>query len=172
MNIDSHFNVLFLCTANSARSIMAEAILNSLGGKRFRGFSAGSHPGGRVNPLALQLLEQKGLPTGALRSKSWDEFAVAGAPPMHFVFTVCSNAAGEVCPVWPGQPMTAHWGIEDPAAVQGAEAVRMQAFRTAFGQLERRIQLFLALPLRVLDRSRIQKAIDDIGRTPEGAAHS
>ncbi|MCS6947141.1 MAG: arsenate reductase ArsC, partial [Steroidobacteraceae bacterium] len=135
------YNVLFLCTGNSARSIIAEVILNQLGRGRFRAYSAGSHPKGEINPWTLRLLEQKQLPTAGLRSKSWDEFAAPGAPTMHFVFTVCSQAAGEICPVWPGQPLTAHWGIADPAAVEGSDAERMQAFRRAYRELQTRIEL-------------------------------
>jgi protein-tyrosine-phosphatase len=157
-------NVLFLCTGNSARSILAEVILNTQSGGRYRAYSAGSHPAGKVNPWALRLLEQKGLPTGGLRSKSWDEFARPGAPPMHFVFTVCDNAANETCPVWPGAPIAAHWGIEDPAASQGDDLVKMQAFRTAYAQMERRVQLFLALPMASLRGAELKRALDDIGR--------
>lgn len=165
MTDHEHSNVLFLCTGNSARSILAEAIMNTQGAPRFRAYSAGSHPAGAVNPFALRLLDQKGLPMIGMRSKSWDEFGVPGAPPIHFVFTVCGNAAGEVCPVWPGLPVTAHWGIEDPAAVKGDDAIRMQAFRTAFGQLQRRIELFLALPFASMSRLATKQALDDIGRT-------
>jgi protein-tyrosine-phosphatase len=160
-------NVLFLCTGNSARSILAEVILNTQSGGRYRAYSAGSHPAGKVNSWALRLLEQKGLPTAGLRSKSWDEFALPGAPPVHFVFTVCGNAAGEVCPVWPGQPVTAHWGIEDPAAVKGDDIAMMQAFRSAYAQMERRIQLFLALPMKTLQGLALKRALDDIGRTSD-----
>jgi arsenate reductase len=159
------FNVLFLCTGNSARSILAECLLRELGKGSFHAFSAGSYPRGDVNPLALRLLREQGFATQDLRSKSWDEFASAGAPVMDFVFTVCDQAAGEVCPVWPGQPMTAHWGIPDPAAVadDGAGA-QMLAFRDAFRMLERRIKLFLALPLASLDRLALQRQVDAIGR--------
>jgi arsenate reductase len=159
------FNVLFLCTGNSARSILAECLLRELGKGSFHAFSAGSYPRGDVNPLALRLLREQGFATQDLRSKSWDEFAFAGAPVMDFVFTVCDQAAGEVCPVWPGQPMTAHWGIPDPAAVadDGAGA-QMLAFRDAFRMLERRIKLFLALPLASLDRLALQRQVDAIGR--------
>jgi arsenate reductase len=159
------FNVLFLCTGNSARSILAECLLRELGKGSFHAFSAGSYPRGDDNPLALRLLREQGFATQDLRSKSWDEFASAGAPVMDFVFTVCDQAAGEVCPVWPGQPMTAHWGIPDPAAVadDGAGA-QMLAFRDAFRMLERRIKLFLALPLASLDRLALQRQVDAIGR--------
>src|SRR5688500_12964135 len=139
------YNVLFLCTGNSARSILAEAILNKDGAGRFRAFSAGSQPKGQVHPAALRLLDELGFPTDGYRSKNWDEFAAPGAPPLDFVFTVCDNAAGETCPIWPGQPMTAHWGIEDPAAIEGDR--RPQAFRDAFHALQRRIGLFLSLPI-------------------------
>jgi arsenate reductase len=142
-----HYNVLFLCTGNSARSILAEAILNKKGSPNFTAYSAGSQPKGAVHPEALRLLEAANFPTAALRSKPWDEFARPGAPPLDFVFTVCDNAAGEVCPIWPGQPMTAHWGIPDPAAVQGNPEQITQAFRDAFVHLDRRISLFLSLPL-------------------------
>jgi arsenate reductase len=158
-------NVLFLCTGNSARSILAEVILNTQSGGRYRAYSAGSHPAGKVNPWALRLLEQKGLPTLGLRSKSWDEFARPGAPPMHFVFTVCGNAAGEACPIWPGQPITAHWGIEDPAAATGDDLAMMRAFRTAYTQMERRIRLFLALPMASLHGAELKRALVDIGRS-------
>jgi arsenate reductase len=163
---DRSYNVLFLCTGNSARSILAEVILNTQSNGRYRAYSAGSHPAGKVNPWALRLLEQKGLPTGSLRSKSWDEFTRPGAPPMHFVITVCSNAAAEACPIWPGQPITAHWGIEDPAAVKGNDLKIMQAFRTAYALMERRIQLFLALPMASLQDDAMKRAVDNIGRTP------
>jgi protein-tyrosine-phosphatase len=159
------YNVLFLCTGNSARSILAEAFLNAEGKGRFRAFSAGSFPKGAVNPHAIALLEHLGLPTADLRSKSWDEFAVAGAPQMDFVFTVCDQAAGEVCPVWPGQPVTAHWGIPDPAAVEGSEAEQMQAFREALRMLSNRIRVFTELPFGKLDRIRLKAHLDDIGRT-------
>jgi arsenate reductase len=159
------FNVLFLCTGNSARSILAERLIEHWGRGRFRGFSAGSHPKGAVHPIALELLEQMKLPVAGLRSKSWDEFAVAGAPRLDFVFTVCDNAAGEVCPVWPGQPMTAHWGVEDPAAVEGSETERWLAFRKAFRELENRIKIFTSLPIRSLDRMKLQERLDAIGKT-------
>lgn len=158
------FNTLFLCTGNSARSILAEAILNRKGKPNFRGFSAGSHPTGRVNPHALILLESAGLPTAGLRSKSWDEFAKPGAPQMNFVFTVCDNAANEMCPVWPGQPVTAHWGVPDPAAVVGSPEEIERAFRDAYVLLDRRINLFLSLPLASLDALAIKTHVDRIGR--------
>lgn len=161
---DKTYNVLFLCTGNSARSILAEALLNALGGGRFRACSAGSHPRGEVHPRALELLRSLGLPTAGLRSKSWDEFASPGAPALDFVFTVCDKAAGEVCPLWPGQPMTAHWGVADPAAVSGSEAQIERAFRDAMQVLRRRIELFLALPLAAIDRLSLQRRLDDIGQ--------
>ncbi len=157
------YNVLFLCTGNSARSIMAEAILNHRGRGRFTAYSAGSHPGGKVNPQALRQLELSHLPTEGMRSKSWDEFAKPGAPKMSFVFTVCDNAAKEVCPIWPGQPMTAHWGVPDPAAVGGSMAQVERAFREAFVTLDRRIGLFLSLPMKSLDALALKKEIDRIG---------
>jgi protein-tyrosine-phosphatase len=157
-------NVLFLCTGNSARSILAEAYLNAAGKGRFIAYSAGSHPAGKVNPFALELLEKNRLPTSGLRSKNWDEFARRGAPKLDFVFTVCDNAAGETCPVWPGQPITAHWGVADPAAVQGTQADKRKAFLRAFTELSARINLLLALPVEKLDRLVLQKKLDDIGR--------
>ena len=157
-------NVLFLCTGNSARSILAEAYLNSAGKGRFTAHSAGSHPAGKVNPFALELLEKNRLPTAGLRSKNWDEFARAGAAKLDFVFTVCDNAAGETCPVWPGQPITAHWGVADPAAVQGTDVEKRKAFLRAFTELSARINLLLALPVDKLDRLVLQKKLDDIGR--------
>lgn len=161
--------MLFLCTGNSARSILAEALLNHIGGGKFNAFSAGSHPNGKVNPYALQLLERMRIPTGGLRSKAWDEFAVAGAPALDFVFTVCDNAAGEVCPVWPGRPVTAHWGVEDPAAAEGDDIAKTSAFRDAFRVLEHRIRLFAALPVATLDKARLTKRLTDIGTsTPNG----
>lgn len=163
MSKPAQYDVLFLCTGNSARSILAEAILNHRGAPTFRGFSAGSHPTGRVNPYALQQLEAAGLPAAGARSKSWEEFAKAGAPKMHFVFTVCDNAAKETCPIWPGQPMTAHWGVPDPAAVDGSPEQIARAFREAFVLLDRRIALFLSLPLSSLDQLAIKKEIDRIG---------
>ncbi len=158
-----HYNALFLCTGNSARSIMAEAILNFKGRPTFTAYSAGSHPAGAVRPEALRQLEIAHLVTAGLRSKSWDELAKPGAPQMNFVFTVCDNAANEVCPVWPGQPMTAHWGIPDPAAVAGTPDEIERAYRDAFFMLDRRIGLFLALPLASLGRLAIQKEIEHIG---------
>lgn len=157
------YNVLFLCTGNSARSIMAEAIMNKKGFPNFTAYSAGSHATGRVRPQALRQLEIAKLPTQGLRSKNWDEFATPGAPELHFVFTVCDNAAKEVCPIWPGQPMTAHWGVPDPAAVSGSLEQIERAFRDAFMTLERRISLLLCPALSSLDKLAIQKKIDDIG---------
>jgi arsenate reductase len=158
-----HYNVLFLCTGNSARSIMAEAILNGKGKPVFTAYSAGSHPSGVVRPEALKLIEMAHLPTEGLRSKNWEEFAKPGGPKMNFVFTVCDNAAQEMCPVWPGQPMTAHWGVPDPAVVKGTSEQVQRAFRDAYLLLERRISLFLSLPLSSLDRLAIQKEINRIG---------
>jgi arsenate reductase (thioredoxin) len=160
------YNVLFLCTGNSARSILAEAILNNRGKGRFKAFSAGSHPKGAVHPRALALLKREGLPTEGLRSKAWDEFARPGAPPLDFVFTVCDNAAGEVCPMWPGQPMTGHWGQSDPAAVEGTDLERTNAFREAFRMLERRIDLFMALPISTLDRLALGNKVRELGKSP------
>jgi arsenate reductase len=160
-----HYNVLFLCTGNSARSIMAEAILNHKAAGRFTAYSAGSHPSGAPRPEALQQLASAGISTVGLRSKSWDEFAAPGAPHMDFVFTVCDNAANEVCPFWPGRPMTAHWGIPDPAAATGTSEQIARAFRDAFIILDRRIGLFLALPLNTLQKLAIQKKIEEIGRS-------
>jgi len=157
-------NVLFLCTGNSARSILAEAILRQLGRGRFNAFSAGSHPNGTVNPHALELLRMNKQQVDQLRSKSWDEFAALSAPSMDFVFTVCSQAAGETCPAWPGQPMTAHWGVDDPAAVTGDEATIRRAFLSAYTQLHRRIDIFTSLPIDRLDRVALQKTLDDIGK--------
>lgn len=159
-----NYNVLFLCTGNSARSVLAEAILNHKGRPRFTAFSAGSHPAGQVRPEALKQLEQAHVPTAGLRSKSWDEFAAAGAPALDFVFTVCDNAAAEVCPTWPGQPVTAHWGLPDPAAVHGTVEQVARAFRNAFFLLDRRIGLFLSLPLSGLDGLALKKELDNIGR--------
>ena len=158
------YNVLFLCTGNSARSIMAEAIMRHRGKPQFQAFSAGSHPTGKVRPEALRQIELAGISAEGFRSKSWDEFAQPGAEKIDFVFTVCDNAANEVCPVWPGQPMTAHWGISAPAAVEGTEEQKERAFREAFVALDRRIGLFLSLPLASLDRLAIQKKIDQIGK--------
>jgi arsenate reductase len=157
------YNVLFLCTGNSARSILGEAILNKLGNGKFVAYSAGSQPKGTVHPGAIALLQRLGYPTDGFRSKSWDEFAAPGAPPLDFVFTVCDNAAHEVCPIWPGQPMTAHWGVPDPAAVQGSEADIAEAFRDAFQRLQRRIELFANLPVKSLDRMSLKKRLDEIG---------
>ena len=158
------YNVLFLCTGNSARSILAEAILNAEGKGRFKAFSAGSHPAGKVNSFSIELLEQRRYPTDGLRSKAWDEFAAPGAPELDFVFTVCDNAAGEVCPVWPGQPISAHWGVEDPAAVEGAGEEKRKAFVKAFAVLQRRISLFASLQLDQLDRFSLQTKLRDIGK--------
>jgi arsenate reductase len=164
------FNVLFLCTANSARSILAEAILSRLGAGTFKAYSAGSFPRGSVHPYALELLEHANFDTGFARSKSWDEFAVPGAPQMDFVFTVCDDAANETCPVWPGQPMTAHWGVPDPAAASGNEAERRLAFAEAFRMLHNRISVFTALPIRSLDRLSLQSRINRIGQGDMQAA--
>ena len=164
----NHFNVLFLCTGNSARSILAEAYLNAQGRGVFTGYSAGSHPAGAVNPFALELLGKNRIDTSMLRSKSWDEFARPGAPRMHFVFTVCDQAAGEVCPVWPGQPVTAHWGVDDPARAEGSEDDKRKAFARAFAVLSTRINLFLNLPLDKIDRLVLKSKLDDIGRSGAG----
>ena len=158
------YNVLFLCTGNSARSILAEAILNAEGKGKFKAYSAGSHPSGKVNSFSIELLEQRRYPTDGLRSKAWDEFAAPGAPELDFVFTVCDNAAGEVCPVWPGQPISAHWGVEDPAAVEGADEEKRKAFMKAFAVLQRRISLFASLQLDQLDRFSLQTKLRDIGK--------
>ena len=172
---DKMYNVLFLCTGNSARSVMAEAVLNRLGssgahGGRFKGYSAGSHPTGRVHPYALDLLQRLNHPTGELRSKGWDEFAEPGAPQMDFVFTVCDNAAGEVCPIWPGQPMTAHWPFQDPAAFEGTEAEKRQLFADVYGQIHNRVAIFVNLPISALDRLSLQKRLTEMGsRQPESA---
>jgi arsenate reductase len=163
--MDRPYNVLFLCTGNSARSILSEAILNARGAGRFTAHSAGSHPTGRVNPFALDLLKRMAMSTDGLRSKSWDEFAAPGAPELDFVFTVCDNAAGEVCPYWPGQPMTAHWGIPDPAGVEGTDIQKTDAFREAFRVLERRIALFTSLPIASLDRLTLSAKVREIGRS-------
>ena len=159
------FNVLFLCTGNSARSIMAEAILNSLGKDEFKAFSAGSHPTGKVNPFALELLEKNRLRTSGFRSKDWSEFIRPGAPFMHFVFTVCDQAAAEACPVWPGQPMTAHWGVHDPAAIEGTEDEKRKAFLKAYTELYRRISLFICHPFETLSNLALKEKLDEIGRT-------
>jgi arsenate reductase (thioredoxin) len=161
--MQGRYNILFLCTGNSARSIMAESILNRKGFPNFRAYSAGSQPKGAVHPAALRQIEAAKLPTAGLRSKVWDEFALAGAPQMDFVFTVCDNAAKEVCPVWPGQPMTAHWGVPDPAVVEGSSETVEKAFRDAFLILDRRISLFVSLPIASLDKLAIRKEIDRIG---------
>lgn len=167
--MDRPYNVLFLCTGNSARSILAESLIDHLGQGKFRGYSAGSHPKGQVHPISMALLKQLKLPTENLRSKSWDEFAAPGAPILDFVFTVCDNAAGEVCPYWPGQPMTAHWGVEDPVAVDGTDAQKWEAFRRAFRTVENRIRLFVSLPVAMLDNMALKARIDAIGKAlPEG----
>jgi arsenate reductase len=158
------YNVLFLCTGNSARSILGESLINHWGRGRFIGHSAGSAPKGRVHPIALDLLRQMKMPAEGLRSKSWDEFARPDAPRLDFVFTVCDNAAGEACPVWPGQPMTAHWGVDDPAAVEGSETEKWLSFRKAFHELESRVKVFTSLPLQSLDRMKLQERLRDIGR--------
>jgi protein-tyrosine-phosphatase len=158
-------HVLFLCTGNSARSILAEVLLNELGRGAFKGFSAGSFPKGQVHPLALELLRAKGMHTQGLRSKSWDEYAAPGAPPIDYIFTVCDNAAGEACPVWPGRPTSAHWGIPDPAAVEGSAQERRQAFLTAFNALDARIKRFLSLPLNTLQTAELEAALSEIGRS-------
>ncbi|HEY4134090.1 MAG TPA: arsenate reductase ArsC [Alphaproteobacteria bacterium] len=162
--MSSSFNVLFLCTGNSARSIIAEAILNREGAGRFQAFSAGSHPNGRVNPYALDLLSGMDHPVAGLRSKSWDEFAAPDAPPLDFIFTVCDNAAGEICPVWPGKPMTAHWGLSDPAAFVGSETETRAAFLETYRMLLRRIGVLVSLPLASLDRLSLQKRLQVIGK--------
>lgn len=159
-------HVLFLCTGNSARSILAEAILGRLGAGRFRAHSAGSHPKGRVHPMALELLHERGYETAGLRSKSWEEFAGPGAPSLDFVFTVCDDAAGEACPVWPGRPVTTHWGVADPAAFEGREPERRWLFRRVYRELERRIELLTRLSLESLDRRGLQVRLDEIGKTP------
>jgi protein-tyrosine-phosphatase len=161
---DRPCNVLFLCTGNSARSILAEAVLNELGNGRFKAFSAGSYPKGQVHPYALELLERQGYPTGHLRSKSWNEFAGPGSEPLDFVFTVCDNAAGEICPIWPGQPMTAHWGLPDPAAVEGSEVERRLAFAETLRMLRNRIGVFVNLPMKSLDKLTLQNRLREIGR--------
>lgn len=161
---DKPFNVLFLCTGNSARSILAESLITHWGRGKFVGHSAGSSPKGKVHPIAVELLQHMKLPTQGLRSKSWDEFAKPGSPSLDFVFTVCDNAAGETCPIWPGQPMTAHWGVEDPAAVTGSETEQWLAFRKAFHELESRIKVFTSLPIRSLDRMKLQQRLHDIGK--------
>ncbi len=169
---DPVYNVLFLCTGNSARSILAESILTRDGGGRFRAFSAGSQPRGEVNPFALKVLSSYDYPVEGFRSKSWEEFALPGAPQMHFVFTVCDDAAGEACPVWPGQPMTAHWGIEDPARVEGTDLVKEAAFVTAFRQMRNRISVFTSLPISSLDRLALGNRLRAIGQLPGGSGSS
>lgn len=165
MTVDTKtYNVLFICTGNSARSILAEGLLNHLGKGRFNAYSAGSHPKGEVNPFALSELRSLGIPTDGFRSKGWEEFAAAGAPELDLVFTVCDTAAGEVCPVWPGQPLTAHWGMPDPAAVEGSDEAKAKAFHDTAITLKRRIELMMALPMASLDRLAIHKEIKDIGR--------
>jgi len=159
------YNVLFLCTGNSARSILAESLLNTIGKGKFRAFSAGSFPKGQVHPMAIELLKRANLPAEGFRSKSWDDFASPGAPPIDFIFTVCDNAAGEVCPIWPGKPMTAHWGIADPAAVQGTEAEKAFAFRKAIKELETRIKHFTSLPIDSLDAMTLHAKLREIGKS-------
>ncbi len=166
---DKTFNVLVLCTGNSARSIMAEALINTMGHGRFRAFSAGSHPSGKVNPLAIEKARQVNYSTEALRSKSWDEFATPDAPQMDFIVTVCDNAAGELCPFWPGQPVSAHWGFEDPAAVVGTEEEKRRAFDTVFRQIMGRVRLFVNLPFDTLDKAAIKREMQAIGKTPASA---
>ena len=170
MSDDKIRNVLFLCTANSARSVIGEAIMNRVGMGRFKGYSAGSFPRGSIHPHALDLLKRFNHPTAGLRSKSWDEVAAEDAPQMDFVFTVCDNAANEVCPIWPGQPMTAHWGVPDPAAAEGGEAEQRAAFADAYGRLWNRISIFTNLPLQSLDRLALQKRLDEIGHQTDGDA--
>ena len=165
MTTDRVYNVLFLCTGNSARSILAESLLTHWGQGKFRAFSAGSFPKGHVHPMAVELLKRMNLPAEGFRSKSWDEFAAPGAPPIDFIFTVCDNAAGEVCPVWPGKPMTAHWGIADPAAAEGTEADKAFAFRMALKELETRIKLFTSLPINSLDSMTLQAKLREIGKS-------
>jgi arsenate reductase len=166
MNAGRTYNVLFLCTGNSARSILAESLLSHWGKGRFNAFSAGSFPKGQVHPLAIDLLKRTNLPSEGFRSKSWDEFAAPGAPPIDFIFTVCDNAAGEVCPIWPGKPMTAHWGIADPAAAEGSEADKAFAFRKALKELETRIKLFVQLPIPSLDQLTLREKLRAIGQQP------
>lgn len=161
---DPHYNVLFICTGNSARSILAEGLLNGLGGNRFKAYSAGSHPKGEVHPMALDVLQHLGMAQGDFRSKSWDEFAKPDAPVMNFVFTVCDNAAGEICPVWPGQPLTAHWGVYDPAGIEGSEDKQRRAFNDVAQILKRRIELMLALPPQSLHSLSIQSQLNAIGK--------
>jgi len=166
------YNVLFLCTGNSARSIMAEVMLHHLGGERFTAYSAGSHPKGTVHPLAIATMQSMGLSVEGLRSKSWEEFAQPGAPPLDFIFTVCDNAAGEVCPLWPGTPITAHWGVEDPAAFHGTEEEQRQKFRQVALLLRRRIEQFLSLPTPTLDRMTMQAKLQDIGQRESCLFHA
>ncbi|QGZ61086.1 arsenate reductase ArsC [Paraburkholderia acidisoli] len=161
---DNIYNVLFICTGNSARSILAEGLMNHYGAGRFKAYSAGSHPAGQVNPFALQALQKIGIEADGFRSKNWDEFSRDGSPELDFVFTVCDKAAGEVCPIWPGQPVTAHWGVADPAAVEGTDEQKQQAIRDAAVTLKRRIELFLSLPLAKLDAVALNKAVSDIGK--------
>lgn len=163
MPADRVYNVLFLCTGNSARSIFGEAILNHLGSEHFHAYSAGSHPKGEVHPRTIQLLTEAGIPTGGLRSKSWDEFATPEAPQMDFVFTVCDDAAGETCPIWPGRPMTAHWGIEDPAKVRGTDLAQRAAFEDAMRFMRNRVTAFISLPLKSIDRMALQSKLQGIG---------
>ncbi|MBI2753320.1 MAG: arsenate reductase ArsC [Betaproteobacteria bacterium] len=165
MSQSRRYNILFLCTGNSARSILAEAYLNGAGRGRFAAFSAGSHPAGAINPFAWELLAKNRIETAGLRSKGWDEFTRPGAPALDFVFTVCDDAAGEVCPVWPGQPMTAHWGVTDPAAVTGSDEEKRKAFVRAFSELCARINLFMSLPMDQLERAALKKKLEEIGRT-------
>jgi arsenate reductase (thioredoxin) len=165
MKNDRPLNVLFLCTGNSARSILSEVMMNVMGAPRFKAYSAGSHPNGTVNPFAIELLQKNRMPVEGLRSKNWDEFAAPGAPELDFVFTVCDSAAGEVCPLWPGQPITAHWGVEDPAAVEGSDDDKRKAFFNAYNRLHNRIQLFLSLPLSKLDRVALTQRLKDIGKS-------
>lgn len=172
MPADRIYNVLFLCTGNSARSILGEALLNHVGEGRFRAFSAGSHPKGEVNPMALTILTEAGIPTDGLRSKSWDEFATADAPKMDFVFTVCDQAAGEACPIWPGHPMAAHWGIEDPAAVVGPEFKRRAAFEDALRFIRNRVGAFISLPLSSIDSIALQTRLHGIGRMDGSSVHA
>ena len=163
------YNVLILCTGNSARSIMAEALINTMGQGRFRAYSAGSHPTGKVNPFAVEKVESVNYPTENLRSKSWDEYATPDAPKMDFIITVCDNAAGEVCPVWPGRPISAHWGFEDPAAVQGTDEQKQKAFDAAFREIMNRVRIFVNLPMKVLDQNAIKHELDRIGQTKVSA---
>lgn len=167
MNEKTHYNVLFLCTGNSARSIMAESLLNHWGAKQFYGYSAGSYPKGEIHPKAVQLLTHLNMPTTGLRSKSWDEFAQPEAPVMDFIFTVCDNAAAETCPTWPGQPVSAHWGVADPAAVEGDDAQQMRAFRQALNELQNRIKIFVSLPIAALDHLKLKQAVTAIGLSKE-----